>query len=253
MKKIAVAAAAVLAFAIVLSGCQFNLFGVLDTIKIPSAGDLLTAASENAKGFVSDVQDYIDSGAVTEDNADDVVDALENVYTSQPDSETGQRAAVLAGEISITSDPETKQVVDGVIETAMDTLNAGGDIDPETLIRDIFPPDLTQAGLTSILDNLTQAADAYDSFGTHTAGADDWMSSSEIGDVTQYAVVSMAVADIRDQLTSSEGSKAAADAAILAAIQGGSLPVITNPFTTGSGTKYENGLTGILNLAGLDL
>lgn len=256
MKKIAVTAAAVLAFVIVLSGCQFNLFGALDTIKVPSAADLLNAASENAKGFVSDVQDYIDSGAITEDNADDVVAALEDVYTTPPDTQTGQEAAVLAGEISITAHPATKGVVDGVISTAMDTLNAGGTIDPQTLVSDIFPPDLTQAGLTSILDNLTRAADAYDSFGTDTTGADAWMSSSEIGDVTQYAVVSMAVADIRDQLTTQHsGDQTAADADLMALIKDGTSISVTNPFDTtdGPASTYEAGLSGILNLAGLDL
>ena len=213
MKKIAVAAAAVLAFAIVLSGCQFNLFGVLDTIKIPSAGDLLTAASENAKGFVSDVQDYIDSGAVTEDNADDVVAALENVYTSQPDSETGQRAALLAGEISITADPETKQVVDNVVGTftAMmdpDYVPPSGDSDTEALLRGLFPPDDTD--FSSIYDNLTHAAKAYKKFAgtidTDGNGAVDdppkWIEKSEYfekGDVVTYAIVSIAVTAFDEQ------------------------------------------------------
>ncbi len=247
MKKIAVTAAVVLTFAIVFSGCQFNLFGTLDTVKVPSAADLLNAASADAKGFVSDVKDYMDSGAITEDNADDVVDALEDVYTSEPGTQTGQEAAVLAGEISITADPATKGVVDGVIETAMNALNAGDDIDPETLIANIFPDNLTQSGLTSILDNLTRAADAYNSFGTNITGADTWMSSSEIGDVTQYAAVSMAVASIRDQTSDSD---------LYALIKDGTpLPAVTNPFDTtdGAPSTYETGLTNILALAGLNL
>ncbi len=254
MKKKVVGFLIVAALVIVLSGCNFNLFKALDTIKVPSANDLLKNASSDAKEFVSDVQDYVDSGAITEDNADGVVDALKDVYTNPPDTETGQKAAVLAGEISITAHPETKLVVDNVIGTITDTINAGGDVDPQTLIQNIFPKDLTQTDLTGILDNLTAAADAYNSFGSNTAGAKDWMSGGDIGDVAQYAAVSMAVASIRSQLIASEGTQAAADADLFNVINGGTLPAVNNPFNSANtGTDYVDSLTNILNLAGLDI
>lgn len=96
MRKIAVGFI-IAAFAIVISGCDFNLFSELDKIDVPSRQALLDKASNNGSDFVNDVQDYIDSGSITEENADDVVDALKTVYDAPPDTETGQKAAVLAG------------------------------------------------------------------------------------------------------------------------------------------------------------
>lgn len=250
MRKIAVGFI-IAAFAIVISGCDFNLFSELDKIDVPSRQALLDKASNNGSDFVNDVQDYIDSGSITEENADDVVDALKTVYDAPPDTETGQKAAVLAGEISIDSDPGTKEVVDSVISTVMDALNAGGEVDPEDLISDIFPSDLSQAGLTEILDNLAQAADAYNDFGSDTAGADEWMSGGEIGDVAQYAVVSMVITDIREQL----GTSADSDLYDLITGNTTSLPSFDDPFDTtdGATTGYETSLQNILTLSGLDL
>ncbi len=253
MKKTAGGLLVVAAFAIALTGCTFNLFGALDKLKVPDATDLMNMAKGNAADFVSKVQDYLDSGSVTEDNAGDIVTALEDVYTSTPGTETGQKAAVLAGEISITAHPETKGVVDGVIGTVMDAINTNSDVDPETLIQNIFPPDLTQAGLTKILDNLTTAANAYNSFGNNTTGAKEWMSGGEIGDVAQYAAVSMGVADIRAQLIVSEGSEAAADSVLFSVVTGGTLPSVTNPFDENASTTYGGSLANILNLAGLSI
>ncbi len=255
MKRTAVGFCVVAVFVIILAGCSFNLFESFDKVDVPSAAVLLDMANTDADNFVSQVQDYIDSDSITENNAGDVIAALENVYTTVPATETGQKAAILAGEISITADAATEQVVDNVIETVLDTLDAGGDIDPDTLVAAIFPSSLDQSGLTSILDNLTRAADAYQVFGANITGADEWMSGGEIGDVAQYAAVSMGVASIRAQLANSLGSEEDADAAILSAIQGGTLPSVDNPFDTSDGTvpAYEDSLANILNLAGLDL
>lgn len=208
MKKTAVAAITVLAFVIVFSGCDFNLFEAIDTVKV-SIPDIATATSDQVKAFVDDVKDYIDSGAITEENAGEVVDALEVVYSDPPDVQTGQEAAILAGEISITADPETKAVVDNVVSTftAMmdpDYTPPGDDSDTEALLRGLFPEDDTD--FHTIYTNLKTASKAYKDFAatidTNGDGVVDtdaaWIESSEKGDIATYAIVSIAVTTISE-------------------------------------------------------
>ncbi len=260
MKKILTLGAAALVL-IALSGCQFNLFTEFDKIEIPGVADLDAKAASDESGFVSDIEDYMDNNflendAVTDEQVAAIVTNLETIYTTPPDVTTGQQAAVLAGEIIIASDPVTASVVDGVIGSVTDALSAGGTIDPDTLVGSIFPPDLDQAGLTSILDNLDQAATAYADFAGTVSGSGtaDWMSSAEAGDVVQLAVVSLVVADLRAQLIVSEGSAAAADAALLDTITNGTpLPAVNDPFDSASGSTYATELADLLTFAALDL
>ena len=79
MKKIIAMGIAVLVL-ITLSGCQFNIFAAFDKIDIPGAAELSDKASSDPEGLVEDVQEYVDSESITEDNADAVIAALEVVY-----------------------------------------------------------------------------------------------------------------------------------------------------------------------------
>ena len=203
MKKLLAISMAVLVL-ISLSGCQFNIFTAFDKIDIPGAADLLASAESDPEGFVDDVQEYVDSESITEDNADDIIDALVVVYTNE-EGETRERAAILAGEIAIDSYPDTKFVVDNIVSAVIDAMDSGAEPDPEALIAGIFPSDMTQSEFSDILDNLSTAADAYKDFaesidangdGIADAGAADWMSSAEAGDMVQYAIVAIIITDI---------------------------------------------------------
>jgi len=207
MRKFAMGFFAVAAFTIILSGCDFNLFSAVDTVDVPGLQDLRNKAASDAPGLISDVHDYIDSGAVTEDNSDDIVTALEDVYTSTDPGvaeETKQEAAVLAGEVSITSNPDTKEVVDNVISALV---NIDGDSSSQEILSEIFPADLSREEFYAVLDDFETASDAYIAFADsivdpndNTLAAPDaaeWMDGGEIGTVAQYAAVAIIAADIR--------------------------------------------------------
>ena len=232
---------------IALSSCQFNLFAAFDRIEIPSAADLDSKAGSDPDGFVSDVEEYVETGSITEDNADDVADALKIAYSDEGATETGQRAAVMAGEIIITSDPVTSSVVNGVIGAVVNAKSSGTALDPDTLIAGIFPSDLDLTGLKAILDDLDEAALAYNDFAGTVSGAGtaDWMSDTEVLDSSFFAVVSLAVSDIRAQVGN--------DDTLLAAIKNGTALGIDNPFDTGTApvTSNEVAIGDILTFSNL--
>ncbi len=241
---------------IALSNCQFNLFAAFDRIDIPGATELNAKASSNPDGFVSDVSDYVDNNFlenpdVTTVQVDAIVTNLETIYTTSPDTQTGQQAAVLAGEIIITSDPVTSSVVNGVVGAVSDALAAGGTIDPDTLISSIFPEDLDLVGLQNILNDLDDAAAAYANLAPTLAGNDPEMTSGEVGDMAQLAVVALAISDLRNQVND--------DTDLLNFItSSGSDPLavtLTNPLDTtdGAASSYESELQDILTFSGLAL
>ena len=250
MKKLLALSIAALVL-ITLSSCQFNLFAAFDRIEIPSVADLNAKASSDEEGFVSDVEDYIENDFlenedVTDEQIDAIVANLETIYTTPPDVETGQKAAVLAGEIIINSDPDTSFVVNGIIGAVSDALSANGTIDPDTLIASIFPDNIDLAGLQNILDDLDQAALAYADFATtvSSGGTADWMSSGEVGDMVQLAVVSLVVSDLRAQV---------GEDALLDAINNGTALTVTNPLDTTGTSLYDDELVAILTFSGLAL
>ena len=213
MKKIIAMGIAVLVL-ITLSGCQFNIFAAFDKIDIPGAAELSDRASSDPEGLVEDVQEYVDSESITEDNADAVIAALEEVYddgaakpvdlTEDEWTEVQEEAAVLAGEIAISSDPETKELVDNVISALTglsDTTTA------EDVLAGLFPANLSEDQFYDILDNLDTAALAYADFaasidpdgdGVADEGAAAWLDSTDAGDLAMYAAVALITSGIRD-------------------------------------------------------
>ncbi len=254
MKKILTLGIAALVL-IVMSSCQFNLFAAFDKIDIPSAAELSDMATTDPEGLVDDVQEYVDSDSITEDNADDIADALADVYdnaavkpagmTDAEWEEVQQRAAVLAGEIIIDNDPDTKYVVDNIISSVTDALESGTS-DPEAIIIGIFPPGMTFSEFSAILQNLNDAAAAYEDFAaTIDPGTADWMSSAEAGDMVQYAVVAIIVSDLAAATTPQDLFDFIDDPA-----------VTTIPgYNSGADDPFNNSseLTALLDFAGLAL
>jgi hypothetical protein len=191
---------------ITLSGCQFNLFTEFDKIEIPSAAEMSSKADSDPDGFLDDVNDYVDSESISEDDAAGIIDALEIVYGDVGNSpEVQEQAAVLAGEIAISSDPETKELVDNIVSalTGLTDTTTGDEV-----LIGIFPENLTIDQFTDILDNLETAALAYADFaasiddapadGEADDGAAAWLDSTGAGDLAMYAAVAMISTGIRD-------------------------------------------------------
>jgi len=243
---------------ITMSSCQFNLFAAFDKIEIPSVAELESEASNNPAGFVSDVEDYIENNFLESEDVTDaqeqaIIDGLTNIYGGGTSASPAvkQQAAILVGELEITRDPATSAVVNGVIGAVSDALGASGTIDPEGLVGDIFPTNLDLAGLQNILNDLDNAAAAYSDLAPTLAGNDPGMTSGEVGDMTQLAIVALVIADIRSQVSD--------DTDLLDFITSGgsnTLAVtLTNPFDTTDGgpSLFESDLQDILTFAGLDL
>lgn len=232
-----------------LTGCQFNIFTAFDKIDIPGASNLLEKAESNPKGFVSDVQEYLDSDSITEDNAAGIVAALVVVYASVG-GDIGEQAAILAGEIIIDNNPDTKNVVDSIVSSVTDALDSGEELDPEALLEGIFSSGMTQSEFSDILAVLSTAADAYKNFaasidsnptdGVADVGAADWMSSAEAGDMVQYAIVAIIITDLNSTVD--------IDVLYDSVINGTDIPDgdYTDPFD-------GDELSALLNFAGLEL
>ena len=261
MKKFLALSIAILVL-ITLSGCQFNIFAAFDKIEIPSAADLSSKASSDPDGFLDDVNDYVDSESITEDNADAVIAALEDVYDDAAIQPAGmsdaewediqEEAAVLTGEIAISSDPETKELVDNVVSALTglsDTTTA------EDVLAGIFPPNLSEAQFYDILDNLNTAALAYADFaasidnnpadGVADDGAAAWLDSTDAGDLAMYAAVAMIASDIRNL-------PGVSDADLYNFIYDDSVTTIGTYDEAVDGNPLDtNALSAILDLAGI--
>jgi hypothetical protein len=238
---------------IALSSCQFNIFAAFDRIEIPTVAELTNKATTDPDGFVSDVEDYVENDFlenedVTAAQEQSIIDNLRDIYdgTITATVDTQQQAAVLVGELEINRDPATSAVVDGIIGAVSAALSAGGSIDPNTLIGEIFPPTLDINGLQNILTDLDNAAAAYATLAPTLAGNDPGMTSGEIGDMAQLAVVALVIASIRDDINN--------DGTILLAIQNGTpLAVTDNPFDPGSTATFASEIGEILTFAGLNI
>ncbi len=178
---------------ITMSSCQFNLFAEFDKIEIPSVADLNAKANSDPDGFLDDVNDYIESDSITEDDADDIVSVLEDLYNGiiVSDPEAQQEAAILAGAISINSDPEAKDAVNEIVSIAL----AG---DAELIdIKALFPTN--EIEFYKMLDSMAAASAAYLEFESTLDGNGDPLiplTDVERGDIAQYAIVSIVITEI---------------------------------------------------------
>ena len=223
MKKITVGLFIIVAVGIALTGCNVNIFAAMDTVPVPTAENMAAAAAENASGFIGDVMDYLDSGSITggeDGNVDEIVAVLEDIYTGvidqpigMPDSEwveIQQEAAVLAGTVSIESNPDAVVVVDKVIGTVTDMMAPDyvapeGESETEALLTGLFPED--EDSFNAVYDSFAAASGAYIDFAGSIDTDDDgvvddpdaaalWIEGEEKGDMVMYAVISIAVSTI---------------------------------------------------------
>ncbi|MCK5153055.1 MAG: hypothetical protein KAQ93_01735 [Spirochaetales bacterium] len=176
-----------------LSGCQFNIFTEFDKIEIPSAADLSSKASSDPDGFLDDVNDYVDSESISEDDAAGIIAALEDIYdgTIPSDIETQQEAAILAGAISIDTDPDSKEAINDIVSIAL-----AGDADLVG-VKALFPTNETE--FYEMLENMAAASAAYTAFESTLDGNGDpiiELTDVERGDIAQYAIVSILITEI---------------------------------------------------------
>jgi hypothetical protein len=251
MKKIAMGIFIIAVLGFVLTACNVNIFAALDKVEVVVPTDAAAMTDNEQKSFINDVEDYIDSDSlITDEDIDGVLLVLEEIYLFPPDVQTGQEAAILAGEISITTDPNTALVVDNVVGALTgisDTSTA------DELVVGIFPPNLDEAEFEAVLLNLTQAADAYSAFaatldadndGIADPGAADWLDGGETGDVVQLAVVSILAAEI---VANSDPG------ALYAFIYDDTVDTISGFDTATEDPLNTNDLSALLDLAGFTI
>ena len=257
MKKYLILSVVVLVM-ISLSRCQFNIFTELDKIEIPNAADLSSKASSDPDGFLDDVNEYIDSESISEDDAAGVIGALKLVYgdatkpsdmTDDEWADVQEEAAVLAGEIAISSDPETKELVDNIVASLTElTDTTTGD----EVLTGIFPENLTRDQFTAILNNLEIAAAAYEDFaasidsdnnGIADVDAAVWLDSTEAGNLAMYAAIAMISTGIRDAADD--------DQALYSFIYNDDVTTIAGYNDSTENPLDTNALSAILDLAGI--
>ena len=198
---------------IAFSSCQFNLFAALDRIEIPSSSDLNSKASSDPDGFMSDVEDYLESGSITDDNINDVLGVLEGIYSNPPDVETGQEAALLAGEVSLESNPDTVVLMDNVVGILIPVLSNEDPEAPELTANDLVASIFTgpEEGFHDVFVSLKSASGAYSSFASSIDADGDGVvddintaapgvADEEKVDLAIYAVVSIIAADLGEKV-----------------------------------------------------
>jgi len=271
MRRFAASAGAVLIILLFFSGCTGNLFTEWDKPEIPSSSELDDNALSDPEGFISDVGDYLDGGAIDEDNAGDVIGALNIIYDpsgydpetpgTEPADPTEQQAALLIGEVAIAGNENAGEVVDnlaGVLTSIAD----GTAVDPEAFIRSLIPAGLSTPEFNAMVNALLEAGEAYlafgESIGEDATGEDvPFMSNADIGDTLNRAAAGIAVIAALDALDGSlDGTitdLAVQTTALEAIVNGGSYggPDPTAAFD-GSIPAYD-GAQNLLDLAGFDV
>ncbi|MGC9311517.1 MAG: hypothetical protein ACP5IA_02400 [Sediminispirochaetaceae bacterium] len=275
MRKTAALAGAVLAVLLLMSGCTGNLFMQWDKPEVPSSSELNDKASTDPEGFISDVEDYLDGGAIDDSNAGDVNTALKTIYDPSgstdkvynpadpvPGTETEQKAALLIGEVAIAGDDNAGNVVanvPAVLSTISDPSASAKT--PEEFIKDLIPSGLSDSEFTSMVEALVEAGEAYLKFGdslTSPVVAEEqvpFMSSADIGDTLNRAAAGIALiaaldasdGDITDGYTTDT-------TALYTVYTGGSFTNNQDPTKAFDGTiTYYDGAQNLLELAGFDV
>lgn len=268
MRKTAALAGVVLAVLLLMSGCTGNLFMQWDQPEVPSSSELNDKASTDPDGFISDVEDYLDGGAIDDSNAGDVNTALNIIHTSPPDAETDQKTLLLIGEVAIAGNDNAGKVVDnvpGVLSTLSDP--ATSDVTPEDFIRELLHAGLSSSDFNAMVLALVEAGEAYLEFGdslTSPVVAEEqvpFMSSADIGDTLNRAAAGIAIIAALDALddniiNGSAGSHT--DQLVIGelfevAYGIGTLPTDpTEAFDETSGSSYR-GAINLIELAGFDV
>ncbi len=202
--------------AIALGACenlmQGNVFENFDGP--PEAGAVLskyvqddgTVDPSRATAFIRDLEDAADSPRffreLSDTDRERLNTALESVYGAtegdEPNLETRQKAAILAGEVNLRGTDAGKtanNVIDVITGDGIDTFD-----DPKALLDQIIP-DSAQgdpAKIQAILDNLVAAGSAYEAFGETLDDETDAPTGTNMGAVAQNALVAITVKQISE-------------------------------------------------------
>ncbi|MDY7027358.1 MAG: hypothetical protein SVR04_03570 [Spirochaetota bacterium] len=266
MRKTAALAGAVLTVLLLMSGCTGNLFMQLDQPEVPSSSELNDKASTDPEGFISDVEDYLDGGAIDDSNAGDVNTALkDNIYDpstgTPPSGEQEQKAALLIGEVAIAGNDNAGKVVDNV-PGVLSSIDDGTSSDPEAFIRELLPAGLSSTEFNAMVAALVEAGEAYLDFGESldqdldgTLEEVPFMSSADIGDTLNRAAAGIALIAALDAMDGTvDGTYSTSYSSDLQNIVEGASYSGPDPTTAfdGSLTDYD-GAQNLLELAGFDV
>ena len=265
------------AAAVLMSACEGNLFMNLDKPAVPSTSEIAgrdVSTDSGAEDFMSDVEDWMDAEVLDGDGgtSDAVVNKLAEIYSdADPDGnlspENKQRAAVMAGEIAIKSNDQAVELQNNFTDV-LGELTDSTTPDPEDLMASLLPGDLDRSSFNSMIHAYLDAHSAYDYFGssdldTNNDGVIDTedeplsLTSGEIGDITQRAVLSFLVYHSVDILNGSETDGYEDDIDELYGLvtpdtsDDPDLTGLTDKIESDSGSADQN-LINILNLAGID-
>ena len=270
MRRIALIAVSLLTL-LLFAGCTGNLFMEWDKPEVPSVSEINNkdvTSSSGANDFLDEVEDWDDSDVLQGDTEKSVatVDKLREIYENGGlDIETRQKAAALAGEIAIESDPNaetlTKKLV-GELGNLTDTSTT----DTATLLTNLVPEEVRddEQAFTAMVNTLLNAADSYLIFGDNLDpdddgvldyGNDSFMSDGEFGDTVQRAGTSVAIMAAVDVLDSSPGDGIAGADGISAlfSIISSDTPTWSddNPIDYFESNSAYDGMANILEASGL--
>ncbi|MEX2445489.1 MAG: hypothetical protein WD492_17955 [Alkalispirochaeta sp.] len=212
-----------------ITGCSNlltgNMFSNFDGP--PSASDLTSrfgddngnVSTEDANDFVNELDDAAGSSRFFDDLSDgdrtDLASSLESVYLNDgadgPDTETRQRAAVLAADVTLRG-ADSGETINNVANVLTSSDGPESFSDPAQLMDQIIPAGARNdsKAIQRILDDMVTAAGAYDALGASLKdedddGAVDGPEGTNMAEVAQKAAVAMVVRNIVEQ--DSEGSK----------------------------------------------
>tara|TARA_B100000614_G_scaffold251418_1_gene262909 strand:- start:185 stop:1012 length:828 start_codon:yes stop_codon:yes gene_type:complete len=216
--------------AVLLAGCgnlfTGNMFENFDGP--PSASDLASrytdangdVSTADAESFVNDLDDAASSSrffdGLSDSDRESLAGSLESVYSNTDvDTETRQRAAVLAGDVTLRGS-SAGDTINNVADVLTSSSGTDSFSDPAALLDQIIPTSAKgdPAAIEQILNDMVTAADAYSALGSSLTDADgdgtpDGPSGANMTEVAQKAAVSIVVAKIvTDSATSSTSSLA---------------------------------------------
>lgn len=206
MKRIYGPAILILMALLALSGCDTNIFADFDVYEAPSAADLEAQANSNPTSFVDDVTFLLDEEVeLKPEQVTTIKTKLVEIYNDTGnDQEVIQEAAAAAGELFVTSDPQTKEVVDNVVTAVLDLIpsdNSDVKISADVIVQSVFGSEpVTVETVSSIFKNLSDSAAAFEAMlnnaGTDADGVPVLSEDINAGEVAQTAILAVVATEL---------------------------------------------------------
>jgi hypothetical protein len=205
---------------LLLGGCTGNLFMEIDRPEVPSFADMQAKAVSDPEEFLQDVDDYLDGKAITEENADDVVTALKEVYDpdsgTAPDSATEQEAALKIAEISLLENEDSSDFVNNVSGALSQVESLDTEQDAVDMINSLVPDSVMNdpTAFTEMINSLVTSGESYLALGEGLETYDyssDYMEAGELGDTAQRAAITVAVIAVLDSFDGTMGNLESGD------------------------------------------